>query len=105
LLGLHVLRVGRGGALDVEHVADLALLKAGTQAGDVAVSAVTEHNRRHQSPGDQLVDHLKRQPPLLLVMHVVGQVRLGAPIIVELAALVPLLGDKQPPVDRARRLL
>jgi len=104
-LGLDAFTVGRGGALDVQHVVDLSLFKPRAELGDIPVGTVAQHHRRLKPPRAKLVDHLKRQPPLLDVVHVLGQLRLLAALLVELAVLIPLLRDEQPPIQRARSLV
>src|SRR5271163_4310690 len=102
---LDILQVGRRDALDVDHVLQLALLKARAQLGVIPISAITEDDRRRDPPGDQLVDHLQRQAPLLHVVGILWQLGLRASLPVELAVLIPLLRDEQPPVNRTRRLI
>ena len=98
------MRVGRRDGLDVEHVTDPALREAGPELGDVAISAIAQHRRRLKAPHSEFVDHLQRQLPLGQVTDVLGQMRPNAPGSVEIVRLVPRLRDKQPPVQRARRL-
>src|SRR5450759_96540 len=66
-LGEHVLPVGALRGLDLDEVAQLALLEGRAKGADLAVAGVGDDGRRSEPPGAQLVEHLQRQAPLLAV--------------------------------------
>ncbi len=100
-LGHHVPGVGAEGARDLHHVGELALLQAQPELADLPVGGVGQDHRRSKAPGGQLVQHLQRQLPLGAVALALGHVGLAAP----LGVAIPLLGQKQPPVQRAAGLV
>lgn len=100
-----------GGALDLHDVVDAPLGQAGAEGAVVPVTGVgTDHRRRGQPPTGEFVEHLQRQFPLGPVPHRVrdGGLRPSCRgvfgVLVGLGAhIVPGLGQKQPPAQRARR--
>src|SRR2546428_12445907 len=75
-LGLDLLRIGGGLALDLEHVVKLALLERGAELGDVAEAPVRRDRRRVKTPLAQLVDHRQGELPLRLVPDLLRDVSL-----------------------------
>src|SRR5450756_868063 len=96
-LGEHVLPVGALRGLDLDDVAQLALLEGGTEGGDLAVAGIGDDGRWRESPGAQLVEHLQRQAPLLAVTLALRQVRLGAARRIA----IPSVRQEEPPGERA----
>jgi hypothetical protein len=92
--------VGRGVGLDLHHIGDLAVVQPLAELTRLAIAGIGNQHRRAKTPPLELIQHVQHQPPLGPVPHPLGQLTGRPPV-----GVVPALGQEQPPVQRAARLV